>query len=687
MSTNKATGKRAEEMLNPAFITSTNSDDLLTLDGTHQDHDHVSEMDCRTRIVYESESLWWGIVILFLVIIDFIIWIVELIELHDSVAGALVTVPVSLIVAIFLCFEWLLRLYAVGPSKFFCRILPWVDFVVSFASLILVSYALHVLLSTGKTHSASRALAAINLGRLVRVFRGCFVVCSQRYKVVGATQRLVSQNRRRFKDDEFDLDLTYVTNGIIAMSLPAHKKKDRLYRNNIDDVERFFKRRHSNHYRIYNVTSERRYEKQRFEGNVMTIDIDDHNPAPLIQLQELCVSIDKYLNENSKNVAAIHCKGGKGRTGTAICCYLLHSRALETAKDSLAYFASRRTDHARGNTYQGVQTPSQARYISYYDQMLRDSDLARSIHAPPAYILESVTMKHLGTKVSKTAAFDLLVYDGMHAVRLKKMPKGQRKAALKRGGNGSGNSSSKKNGNKCIKRSESSENKSNESSENIEDENFVVPVHPIATVKGTIESPGSNTTNSSNIYNFNFGSHGLLVRGDVKCRLLSSFKLPGKKYDDSFMYFWFHTAFLNKSNIKNESSSERRSSHVSVSDSFILHLSRNDLDNGHHSKNQKVLPEEYCIDLKFRIATKEEINKSGEYVVKHFDNALAGGAKQTNSLENGIQSTESNGISDNNSVHINIIETNKEVKHDNEDNDNDDEENEFLNVISPWSKQ
>ena len=81
---------------------------------------------------------------------------------------------------------------------------------------------------------------------------------SHRLRVIDATRRLVSQNRRRFQDAEFDLDLTYVTDGIIAMSLPAHKKKDRLYRNNIDDVERFFKQRHTGHYRIYNVTSERR---------------------------------------------------------------------------------------------------------------------------------------------------------------------------------------------------------------------------------------------------------------------------------------------------------------------------------------------------------------------------------------------------------------------------------------------
>ena len=148
-----------------------------------------------------------------------------------------------------------------------------------------------------------------------------------------------------------------------------------------------------------------RYEEGRFEGNVMTVDIDDHNPAPLIQLQEVCESIQKYLKEDKMNVCAVHCKGGKGRTGTAICCYLLHSKAMRTAEESLAYFASRRTDHARGSTYQGVQTPSQARYVTYYEKLINDQAVAEAVRNPPCYILESATMMHWGVKKGTSCFF------------------------------------------------------------------------------------------------------------------------------------------------------------------------------------------------------------------------------------------------------------------------------------------
>ena len=230
---------KAIETKNPYF-TESNTDDLLTVDNTQQDHDFLSDMDWRARIAHESETLWWSGVILILVIVDFIIWIVELADANlSNTEGALITTRVSLVVAVLLCLEWLLRLYVVGPSTFLLKPLTWVDFFASFGGLILVSIALNVLLTEDETSSVARYFAAVNLARLARVFRVCFIIGSQRYNVINATRRLVSQNRRRFKDAVFDLDLTYVTDGIIAMSLPAHKKTDQMYRNNIDDVEKF----------------------------------------------------------------------------------------------------------------------------------------------------------------------------------------------------------------------------------------------------------------------------------------------------------------------------------------------------------------------------------------------------------------------------------------------------------------
>jgi PTEN phosphatase family protein len=44
------------------------------------------------------------------------------------------------------------------------------------------------------------------------------------------------------------------------------------------------------------------------------------------------------MDASENNTIAIHCKGGKGRTGTMICIWLLESKACTTAKvNSLSF--------------------------------------------------------------------------------------------------------------------------------------------------------------------------------------------------------------------------------------------------------------------------------------------------------------------------------------------------------------
>lgn len=79
-------------------------------------------------------------------------------------------------------------------------------------------------------------------------------------------KHLVSKNKKRFVDEEFDLDLFYVTPRIIAMGFPSEKVEG-LYRNAMPDVQRFFTTKHPGRYRVYNLCSEREYDPAKFDGS------------------------------------------------------------------------------------------------------------------------------------------------------------------------------------------------------------------------------------------------------------------------------------------------------------------------------------------------------------------------------------------------------------------------------------
>ena len=62
-------------------------------------------------------------------------------------------------------------------------------------------------------------------------------------------RKAVSKKKKRFTDDGFDLDLTYITPNIIAMGFPSSGMEG-MYRNPLPEVQRFFNTRHTEHYKV-----------------------------------------------------------------------------------------------------------------------------------------------------------------------------------------------------------------------------------------------------------------------------------------------------------------------------------------------------------------------------------------------------------------------------------------------------
>ncbi|KAF3768103.1 hypothetical protein M406DRAFT_289433 [Cryphonectria parasitica EP155] len=194
----------------------------------------------------------------------------------------------------------------------------------------------------------------------------------------------------RAKHKETGLDLCYVTDDIIVTSGPSQTYPQRAYRNPLDRVVAFLDAKHGENWAIWEFRAEGTgYPDEAVYGRIRHYPWPDHHPPPFRLVPMITASMRNWLhgdeddqttgnaaqsnqpsthsdktNDKSKRVVVVHCKAGKGRSGTAACSYLI-SQCKWTAEDALAQFTKRRM---RPNLGAGVSIPSQLRTISYVDR-------------------------------------------------------------------------------------------------------------------------------------------------------------------------------------------------------------------------------------------------------------------------------------------------------------------------------
>ena len=175
---------------------------------------------------------------------------------------------------------------------------------------------------------------------------------------------IVSGKKRRYLDDGYNLDLSYITPRLVAMSLPG-EGVHKVYRNSISSVSRFLNTRHPQKYKILNLSGIA-YDYSRFNNQVEDYKWQDHYPPEIDILFRACLSMDEWLKQDPENIIVTNCRAGKGRTGTLICCYMIYCGRFTSYQTAATYNKIKRF-----STGGGVTQPSQLRYIKYFADVMQ----------------------------------------------------------------------------------------------------------------------------------------------------------------------------------------------------------------------------------------------------------------------------------------------------------------------------
>ncbi|GMN34539.1 hypothetical protein TIFTF001_004745 [Ficus carica] len=247
---------------------------------------------------------------------------------------------------------------------------------------------------------------------------------------------LVDSSRSAVKamqDGGFDLDMTYVTENIIAMGFPAGSLTsgffgylEGFYRNHMEEVIIFFETHHKGKYKVYNLCSERLYDASLFEGKVLPVVViasystpkvasfpfDDHNCPPIELITSFCQSAFAWLKEDIQNVVVVHCKAGMARTGLMICSLLLFLKFFPTADEAIDYYNQKRCVDGKA-----LILPSQIRYVKYFEHVLTDfkgeyqpGRRGFRLHKCPYWIRPSITISnHNATQLGSSIMYETTV--------------------------------------------------------------------------------------------------------------------------------------------------------------------------------------------------------------------------------------------------------------------------------------
>ncbi|XP_069469436.1 tensin-3 isoform X2 [Ambystoma mexicanum] len=169
-------------------------------------------------------------------------------------------------------------------------------------------------------------------------------------------------------EEGYELDLTYVTERIIAVSFPSSCAEE-IYQHNLQNVTRMLKSKHADNYLVLNL-SEKRYELAKLNSKVMDVGWPDLHAPPLDKMCTVCKAMESWLNSDPLHVVVFHCRGGKGRIGVVISSYMHFTNVSASADQALDRFAMKKFFDDKVSA---LMQPSQKRYVNFLSGLLSGS--------------------------------------------------------------------------------------------------------------------------------------------------------------------------------------------------------------------------------------------------------------------------------------------------------------------------
>ncbi|XP_041957633.1 tensin-3-like [Alosa sapidissima] len=209
-------------------------------------------------------------------------------------------------------------------------------------------------------------------------------------------------------EEGYELDLTYVTERIIAVSFPRVCSEE-TYLHNLKDVTRMLKSKHADNYLVINL-SEKRHDLSKMNPKTLDTGWPDLHAPPLDKICTICKAMESWLHADPLHVVVIHCRGGKGRIGVVISSFVHFTDISASADQALDRFAMRKF---YDDKVSALMTPSQKRYVWILNSLLSGS---MKINASPLFLHWVIVHGIPNFDSAGVCRPYLKVYQGMQAV-------------------------------------------------------------------------------------------------------------------------------------------------------------------------------------------------------------------------------------------------------------------------------